>query len=77
MTREDWFNVIKTGVAVLFVVLSALAAFGPLAQYRDVIMLGLTILTGVAAVFGIQLVKPTEQVRDIKAHRADAKAAAK
>lgn len=73
VNKAEWWEVIKTGVAIAYVILGALAVFGPLAPYREWVLLASTILAGVASALGITLTKPTEQIANIKARKAAAK----
>lgn len=73
MTREEWLEVVKTVVAIVYGVLGVLSVFGPLAQYREWFVLLSSIVAVFAAALGIQLTKPTEQIADIKARKASGK----
>lgn len=73
MTKSDWWNVLKTLIVIAWGVLGLLAAFGPLAQYREWLLLAAGIVSVVAGVVGVQLQRPTTQVADIKAHRSSVK----
>ena len=69
MTPEQRNNLIKTLVVVMSGVLSLLAAFGPLAQYREWILLAVGVVAVIASALGISLQSPVAQVQSIKSAR--------
>ena len=71
MTSEQWRELLKTGAVVAFGVLMLLSAFGPLAQYRDWLLLAAGVVSIIAStVFGVNLKTPAQQVQSIKVTRA-------
>lgn len=71
MTDEQKRQAIKTGMVVVFGVLMLLSAFGPLAQYKDWLLMAAGVVSIIAsAVFGIELQSPAQQVRNVKAAKA-------
>lgn len=71
MTSDEIRNAIKTGVVVVFGVLMLLSAFGPLAQYREWLLLAAGIVSVIGAtVFGVELKTPAAQVKSIQARKA-------
>lgn len=73
MTPEQKREAIKTGLVIVFGVLMLLSAFGPLAQYKDWLLMAAGVVSIIAsAVFGIELKTPAAQVRNVKASRIEA-----
>lgn len=72
MTNEQLRDALKTGFAIVLAVVPLLAAFGPLSQYREVILLIGGCTAAIAAVLGFNLPSPIQQVRNVKASRAGA-----
>ncbi len=72
MTNEQIRELLKTLFVVVLGVVPLLAAFGPLAQYKDTIMLIGGIVAVVAAALGFNVQSPAQQVRNVKASRLEA-----
>ncbi len=73
MTSEQKREAAKTVLVIAFGVLMLLSAFGPLAQYREWVLMVAGIVSIIAsAVFGINLQSPTTQARNIQASRSEA-----
>ncbi len=70
MTKAEWWEVVKTVVAILYGVLLLLAAFGPLAQYKEWLTLVAGIVAIIASAIGVQLTRPTQQAMAIKERKA-------
>jgi hypothetical protein len=70
MTKAEWWEVIKTGVVIVYGVLLLLAAFGPLAQYQQWLGLAAGVVAIIASAIGVQLTRPTVQIADIKERKA-------
>lgn len=67
MTSEQKREALKTGLVIVFGIVMLLAAFGPLAQYREWLLLAAGALSIIgSAVFGIELKTPMQQVRAAK-----------
>ena len=72
MTNEQIRELLKTLFVVVLGVVPLLAAFGPLAQYKDTIMLIGGIVAVIAAALGFNVQSPAAQVRNVKATRLEA-----
>lgn len=70
MTNEQIREALKTCFAIVIAVVPLLAAFGPLAEYRETILLIGGIIAAVAAALGFNLQSPAAQVRNVKAMHA-------
>lgn len=71
MTTEQKRQAIKSGLVIVFGVLMLLSAFGPLAAYKDWLLMAAGVVSIVAsAVFGVELQTPAAQVRNIQDTRA-------
>lgn len=73
MTKADLWELTKTGVAIVYGVLLLLAAFGPLAQYKEWLALAAGVVSIIAGSLGVTLTKPVEQLKTLRARRALAK----
>ena len=69
MTKDEAFQLLKTVLVIVYGILGVLAVFGPLAQYREWLLLAASIVSIVAAAIGVQLQRPTEQISAIKARK--------
>jgi len=71
MTSDEIRNAVKTGIVVVFGVLMLLSVFGPLAQYREWLLLAAGIVSIIGStMFGIKLETPIAQVKSIQARKA-------
>lgn len=71
MTPEQWREIVKTALVVVFGVLMLLSVFGPLAAYREWLLLAAGVISIIAStVFGVTLKTPVQQAQAIKASRA-------
>ena len=70
MTKDELWNLTKTVLVIVYGILGLLAAFGPLAQYREYLLLAAGIVSIIAGTLGAQLTKPTEQIHAIKVRKS-------
>lgn len=77
MTNEQIRDLLKTLFVIVLGVVPLLAAFGPLAEYRETILLIGGIVAVIAAALGFDLKSPAQQVRNVKASRIEAQRTAR
>lgn len=70
MTKSEWWDVIKTGMVILYGILGLLSVFGPLAQYSEYLVLAASIVSIIGAALGVTLTKPAVQMATIKERKA-------
>lgn len=70
MTKSEWWDVIKTGMVILYGILGLLSVFGPLAQYSEYLVLAASVVSIIGAALGVTLTKPAVQMATIKERKA-------
>lgn len=70
MTKSEWWDVIKTGMVILYGILGLLSVFGPLAQYSEYLVLAASVVSIIGAALGVTLTKPATQMATIKERKA-------
>jgi hypothetical protein len=76
VNKAEVWEVVKTLIAIVYGVLGVLAVFGPLAEYREWLVLAASIVAIIASALGVTLTKPAEQISDIKERKAEEAVAA-
>lgn len=74
MTTEQKREALKTGLVIVFGIVMLLSAVGPLAAWREWLLLAAGVLSIIgSAVFGVELKTPAAQIRNVKASRLERK----